>query len=709
MGNLLVLGCLIVALIAASVWYWLVVPSTRFPQGTSVLLITIDTLRPDALGFVAGRNETPNIDSLAATGVRFDGAISQVPLTLPSHTTIMTGLYPVRHGIHINGQQLADQVPTLAEQFRAQGYATAAFPSATVLKKEFGLDRGFDVYDDSGEMPDRLLQRRASQTFAAASAWIAEHPDKPWFVWVHVYDAHRPYDPPRVFWKPGVRGNYEGAVTYIDNALPVLLDQARAAAPEKLLTVLTADHGEAFGEHGEFEHGIFIYDTTTRVPLIFNYPGVLKASEPDFVPRLVDLAPTLLGGFGWSAPIKMDGVDLSPGLLGAEMDVPAGYVESEFPWTSYAWAPLHALHSKGWKLIDAPAPELYHLAVDAGESSDLIAENPTMAATMTAQLDRIRLEEPIASAERVDDAATLSKLQSLGYVGAGSMTGPAPEGRPDPKDFTKILVLVREAENVVRNGDIQRGFELFDEILEQDPENRYALSRSGTLALELNNLPVAIERLQAALKNFPDQSDAQFALADALTRAKRYREAIPHWMETVKLQPKSLQAWSNLGSAAIWAGDLKRAIAAYSEALRLEPNDPSAHGNLGEAQRLSGNREEAVKHLILAAEGEGEYTSRSSRIGLLLSELGRNEEALAWLAGARESDDDYTPGQVRRIRLILEKDVAAARELTTTLCSRSEGLFSSIGAEPDLAPIADACTNPATSHQVARKPEKIDH
>lgn len=697
MRRRLIAGLVAVLLAAGGLWHWHRSAATTFPPGSSVLLVTIDTLRPDALGFVAGRNETPNIDALAVSGVRFDNAISQVPLTLPSHTTIMTGLYPVRHGIHVNGQQLADQVPTLAEQFRAHGYATAAFVSATVLKKDFGLDRGFGVYDDSGEMDDRLLQRRAPQTFAAASAWISRHADQPWFAWVHVYDAHRPYDPPRVFWKPGLRGNYDGAVTYIDNALPALLDAARRAATGKLLTILTADHGEAFGEHGEFEHGIFIYDTTTRVPLVFNYPEVLRPSKPGFIPRLVDIMPTLLGGFGWPAPTPQDGVDLGKGLLGSSIDVPPGYVESEFPWTSYAWAPLYAVHSGGWKFIDAPSPELYHVGSDEGETTNLVVEDPAKKiAVMTAQLDRIRLEEPIALAGRIDDAATLSKLQSLGYIGAGSTTGPIPGGRPDPKRRTEILRLVRVAEDAAKKGDIQKGFDLFSAILEQDPENKYALSRSGTLALELNNLPIAIERLRAALGNFPDQSDAQFALADALTRAKRYQEAIPHWMETVKLQPGSLQAWSNLGSTAVWAGDPERAVAAYREALNLGPNDPSVQGNLGEALRLAGAREEAINHLVAAAEGEGAGTLRATRIGLTLADLGRVEAALEWLAKARAADDDYVAGQVRRILLTLARDPAAARELSTTLCGTSETLSASIRAEPDLAPVAAVCVSPGT-------------
>ena len=684
---------LLIGLLVAVLFLWRLAThsSAPLPAGTRVLLVTIDTLRPDALGFVAGQNETPNIDALAYAGVRFAGAISQVPLTLPSHTTIMTGVYPVRHGIHVNGQLLGDRVPTLAEQFRAHGYATAAFVSATVLNKDFGLSRGFDVYDDSGNLGDSLLQRHAPQTFAAAIKWIGEQGDRPWFLWVHVYDAHAPYQPPRTFWKPGSRGAYDGAVSFIDDSLNAMLEAARVAAPSNLLTVLAADHAEAFGEHGEIYHGNFIYDTTMRVPLIFNYPEVLKPAAPTFIPRLVDISPTLVAGFGWTPPLVYDGINLMPGLLGQRLEVPSGYMETESPWTSFGWASLYGVNSGNWKLIDAPTPELYHLAEDAGESTNRHGTDLDQAARLTQELDRVRLETPIERAGRIDDAQILTKLQSLGYVGAGGETGTAPKGSRDPKDGIRILDLFREAESASKKRDTEAAFELYNAILEQDPKNKHALSRSGSLALELGNLPVAIERLAAALENFTDQSDAQFALADALTRAKRYTDALPHWLETVRLQPNKIEAWSNLGSVAMWIGDTTRGIDAYEQALKLAPDNPALQGNLGEALRRAGRKPEALELLVRAAQKEGGLTQRASQIGLLYAELGNKQEAAGWLSRAHPDEEAYIPGQVQRIVYLSQSDKQSARALAAAECKSNPSMADLVRATPELQSIADAC------------------
>lgn len=663
------------------------------PAGSRVLLITIDTLRPDALGFVSGRNETPVIDGLAESGIRFGNAISSVPLTLPSHTTMMTGLDPLRHGIHVNGQALDASVPTLAEQFRSHGYATAAFVSASVLRKDFGLDRGFDVYDDTkSPANDRLMQRRAAQTFAATREWINQQPaDKPWFVWVHVYDAHTPYDPPRAFWKPGPRGGYDGAVSYIDNALAPLLETAGAVAGGKLLTILAADHGESLGEHDEIEHGIFIYDTTMRVPLILSYPGVLQPSAPGFTPRLVDLTPTLVHGFGWTPAVKFDGIDLGPGLRGEPLRVPPAYIESEFPWTSYGWAPLHGIIDDGWKYISAPDEELYELSADPGENHNRIAGNRPVVDSMIVALDRARLQPAIASASQVDDAETLAHLQSLGYVGAGNAMGPAPDGRPDPKSLTGLRARLRDAETLLRHGNSEEAMAAFERVLEDEADNRFALMRVGTLALKQGDLDKAITLLRSTLTQFPDQADARFALADALTRAKRYDEALPEWMETVRLQPKKLEAWSNLGSVASWAGDPESAISAYRKALELAPDDPAVLGNLGEAERQANRPSEAVTYLLQAAEHEGDDTKRAARIALLLVELGRIDDSRPWLDRARPGDDDFAIAHIRFAERVVASDSTAARHAISIACLAEPAQAGIVLANDALRPVADAC------------------
>lgn len=672
------------------------------PGDTRVLLVTIDTLRPDAVGFVLGLNDTPQIDALAAAGVRFKGAITQVPLTLPSHTTIMTGVYPTRHGVHVNGEALAKEVPTLAEQFQAHGHATAAFVSATVLKHDFGLSRGFDVYDDAEDSLNQgLLQRHAVQTVAAASSWIEQQGDRPWFVWVHLYDAHMPYDPPRIFWKPGPRGAYDGAVTYVDNSLSGLIETARKSAGDKLLSIVTADHGEAFGEHGEIQHGIFLYDTTMRVPLVVNYPGIFAPASPAFVPRLVDLMPTLLDGFGWNAPGALDGISLMSGLSGKVQEVPPAYMESEFPWTSYGWAPLHGLHTGDWKFISAPSPELYDLTDDAGEQRNRVIDAADRAEKMTAQIDRIRLEPPIADAGQVTDVSTMSRLQSLGYVGAGNAIGPAPEGRPDPKTRTDIRYRIHDADaRLTAEGETPAVAALYADVLKDDPENRYVLVKYGILSLHIGDLDTAISLLQRALEQSSEQSDAQFALADALTRAKRFPEALQHWLETVRLQPHRVDAWTNLGSTAIWAGDPERAILAYREALKIAPDNPGSLGNLGEAERLAGSKEDAAVHLIAAAQREAGNSHRASRIGLLLADLDRWDQAEDWLRRADAADDDYASGRIALARRLLKRgDTVGAREILLDGCQAQPALAELVDNEAEWGAMAGVCEQAGHSPQ----------
>ena len=265
-------------------------PATKPP---SILLVTIDTLRPDAVGWVAGRNETPVFDRLAREGFRFRSAVAPVPLTLPSHASILTGLLPLRHGVHDNGQLLPQSFPTLASHLRAQGYRTAAFVSGYPLQRTFGLDRGFTTYDDT--LPhgkEGWVERQAHETTAAALSWL-KTARAPWFVWVHYYDPHDPYDPPRAFWRPGPRGAYDGEVAAVDNALGQLLQGLDALGAADRLTVVTADHGEGLGEHQEHTHGYFIYDSTLLVPLVFHRPGRIAPGEGDPA-RLIDVAPTIL-------------------------------------------------------------------------------------------------------------------------------------------------------------------------------------------------------------------------------------------------------------------------------------------------------------------------------------------------------------------------------------------------------------------------------
>ncbi len=427
----------------------------------NLLVITLDTLRPDALGFVSGAHSTPAIDGLAREGFAFPSAVSPVPLTFPSHAALMTGRLPRTLGLRDNGQVLSAEPRTLAQRLSAEGYTTAAFVSGYPLHSVFGLDRGFARYDDAldsakGEEPER----KAPATVAAARAWLATAPP-PWFVWVHLYDPHFPYVPPPPFRQAGARGAYDGEVAYADAAIGELRAAARTAG--ETLTVFAGDHGESLGEHGEGTHGFFVYDSTVLVPLIFHLPGRVPVGSSASGARLIDVTPTVLELLGIAPDGTLDGRSIAPLFTNARGAAEAAYVETYQPWLSYGWSPLRAMRSEGWKLIDAPRPELYDLRADPKETRDRFAEAPDQARRLKALLRAVE-SAPARPAQPAADAEALARLRSLGYLG-GSAPGAEPpaQGLRDPKDGGAVRELLTEGDVAVeprgtaRRGDPLRG------------------------------------------------------------------------------------------------------------------------------------------------------------------------------------------------------------------------------------------------------------
>jgi arylsulfatase A-like enzyme/predicted TPR repeat methyltransferase len=577
----------------------------------SILLVTIDTLRPDSLGWVAGRNETPAIDRLAGEGLALPAVVSPVPLTLPAHASILTGLLPRRHGVRDNGQVLGASPPTLAERLREQGYATAAFVSGYPLRALFGLDRGFERYDDT--LPagaDGWLERPAAETTAAALAWL-RGARRPFFLWVHYYDPHDPYTPPRPFWRPGARGAYDGEVASVDHAFGVLRGGIPEADRGSLLTILTADHGESLGEHGEQAHGFFIYDTTVLVPAVLHFPGRVAPAREAFAARLVDLLPTIFDLAGLPPLADTDGVSLRPLASGARPAAEPAYVETLQPWITYGWSPLFAVRQGGWKYVSAPRPELYDLELDPGETRNLFEKTPTRAAELAALLARFERLPSAAAAGRTLDPQALESLRALGYAGGPSVSSEPPTVRPDPKDRLTLRNALMEGEGLLRRGDFAGALRRFEWVLERDPWNRFATLRSGVALLKKGDARAAAKRLREAVALDPEQAEARYALADALTRAGDHAVAVPHWMETVRLQPRRTAAWSNLGAALGRAGRLDEAARAFGEALRLEPGNPQLLANLGAAryeqarrELAAGNREAARKAIAEAVSAD---------------------------------------------------------------------------------------------------------
>ena len=412
----------VLALLAVGAFLWARRADRAAPrERPHVLLVTIDTLRADALGCYGRANAaTPVLDALAGRGVRFGTAIAPAPLTGPSHASILTGLVPVRHGVRDNGGYvLPEAVPSMAESFHGAGYRTAAFVSGFPLARRFGLARGFDAYDDHfprGRDARRApyVERDAAATTDAVLRWLDEG-SGPFFAWVHYYDPHAPYEPPEP-WATRFAGRpYDGEVAFVDAQLGRLLDRlgAKGIAANSIVLV-TADHGESLGEHGEETHGIFVYDATVRVPLVAAGPGLPRGTVSRTLARLIDVAPTLLDLAGLEALPGTDGRSLRRAAAGGGPEEPA-YVESLSPLLHLGWSPLHAWRTRRWKLIDAPRAELYDLEADPSERRNVAAEHRDVVDALRRPLQAAMAAQG-PSAARAVDAETSERLAALGYL-----------------------------------------------------------------------------------------------------------------------------------------------------------------------------------------------------------------------------------------------------------------------------------------------------
>ena len=409
-------------------------PAPAAVAARNLVLITVDTLRADRLGasgYAPAR--TPAMDALAARGTRFARAFAPTPITLPSHASIMTGRYPPGHGARHNGMRVDGQVPVLAESLARAGMATGAFVGAFPLDRRFGLSRGFETYDDRMPRVEGRLanERRGHDVVTGALAWLEQQRGRRFFLWVHLFEPHAPYGQPGDGGATAVR--YDGEVAEADRQIGRVIE-ALGSERDATLVFVTADHGEAFGEHGEITHSLFVYDTTLHVPLIAAGPGV-RAGNSDIAVSLVDLAPTAARLLGAGA-FDSDGVDLGPALRGGTVAPRALYAESFAPLLDFGWSPLRSVREDGWKLIEAPRPELFHVATDPHESRNRAADERQKVAALAERVNRyssasLKPSRPAGSGGPSEARDTASRLHSLGYVGSGSRD---PAARPDPKD-----------------------------------------------------------------------------------------------------------------------------------------------------------------------------------------------------------------------------------------------------------------------------------
>jgi choline-sulfatase len=612
--------------------------------GPNIVLITLDTLRADHLGaYGYGAIETPEIDRFAREGVRFAHATSPVPITLPAHSTVLTGQIPPRHGVRNNGAFLLGEGSlTLAEILRAQGYATGGFIGAYVLDKRFGTAQGFDFFTDfRGEAaqdsatPFLQTERIAEDVVAEAIGWIEVQSD-PFLAWVHIYDPHGPHEPPEPYASQYPNRPYDGEIAYTDHAVGLLRRALEEMGHEQdTLWVILADHGEGLGDHDETWHAFFIYESTVHVPLIFWAPDSIPAGgvATGHV-GLVDVLPTSLALLGIEDPEadSRDGIDLRPQFLAPLADGRPTYVESLVPLLDFGWSELRGLRADGWKYISAPRPELYDLSEDPGETQNLLETEPRRAAQMRAQLEEMVVDDDVvevAMGQQIVDPETLQRLLSLGYLGGGST--PEQQRDVDPKDKIAIAEAFNETiGSVVKMVGEERWTEAERELegLTNIAPNHFTVHfYIGKVALAQGRVERATASLEAALELNASYTNTYIELARAYEAGGQVERATDLLREAMRSEPEDFTFPINLGDLYQRQQRLAEAMEAYRAARRLAPEHPGLINRMANVYLMQGQPLVALEMLETATDRTPENPLIWGNLGTVLGSLGRFEEA----------------------------------------------------------------------------------
>ncbi len=556
-----------------------------------VLLITIDTLRADRVGgYGYTEARTPALDALARRGVRFTRAYATAPITLTSHASMMTGLYPPGHGARHNGIAMRPDSPTLATAFKQAGFETGAFVSAFPLDRRFGLARGFDAYDDElprGADGRHVNERAGATTVDRAIAWMrARPPAARLFGWVHLFEPHAPYGAPGGASAPDASARYDDEVAIADRDIGRLLDAWRDL-PDTLV-VATADHGEAFGEHGEIGHSIFVYDTTLRVPLILAGPDIPQNSIVDAPVTLVDLTPSI-AGLARLPAFDADGIDLRPVMSGGPAIGRALYAESFAPLLDFGWAPLRSLRRDSMKLIAAPRPELYDLSADPPEQRNLVDTHPDLARDLTARVDRI--SGPDLPRPAPADPEVGARLRALGYAGGGAPA--STRTRPDPKDRIEVASRMASVTSGELHGDAAE--RALRDVLRADAGNPQAQQRLGFLLAEGGRCHEAERHFAAAIAAGLPSADPHLGLAMCQAQRGSASDALATLRDAARAEPGNPVVEANVGLTELRLGRTDAAIASLRRALAIDPDLHQARFALARALARMGERQAALQ------------------------------------------------------------------------------------------------------------------
>jgi arylsulfatase A-like enzyme/Flp pilus assembly protein TadD len=642
----------------------------------NLLLITVDTLRADHIGIYGDKVRTPAMDELGNSGVVFTRTYSHVPLTLPSHCSLLTGTIPPVHGVRDNGYRFSGRDKTLAEILKDKGYITAAFVGAFPLDSRFGLDKGFDLYDDNYGSRNlqrdlTFVERKAEEVTKKASVWLEDNKEKKFFLWVHYFDPHAPYEPPSPFDEEYRGREYEGEVAYTDKMIGQLLAKLNSLGlTDDTVIVLTSDHGEGLGEHQEKTHGIFVYDSTLHVPLIFFNRKILPQGRVvSELTGLTDILPTVLDLLNIPFNInEIQGRSLKATMLRRKsLGDREIYIESVAAMLDRNWAPLQGLISKNWKYIEAPRPELYDLNKDPQELNNLLEEHPQVTRQLQKKLREMMARNAFPSLTEIQRPAmnrdTYEKLRSLGYISGKTLK--AGENRPDPKTMIEIDNLFSDAIILSEAGRLEEARLVYETLLEKQPNfavgyeyaayNLYKMerleeavsllrkalqmdlatvsikARLGLYLQESGEIQESINLLQAALQQDPYYTEAYNYLGVSYFKTGELSQAEDAFKKALELDSDYAMAINNLGNAYLAQGKYEQAAATYSKAISTDPGLASAYNGLGVAFYREGNINGALSIWKKALGIDPNQADAAYNLGRTFLKSGDKEEALKYL------------------------------------------------------------------------------
>ena len=663
--------------------------------GQNLLVITIDTLRADRLGAYGHREaRTPHLDKLASEGVVFEEAIAPVPVTLPSHASLFSGLVPPTHGVRDNTYFRLDlEARTLAEVLKAQGYETAAFVSAFVLDSSFGLDQGFDVYDDEvageAETAGTIAERRGALVTGSFASWLEKRDaGRPFFAWLHYFDPHLPYAAPAPY-PPG----YDGEIAYVDGEVGRVLETLAASGVEKdTLLVVTSDHGESLGEHGEKSHGFFVYDATLRVPLILKSAASLPAGKRVATPvRTIDIFPTVLEALQVPVPEGAQGRSLLTVVRGETTETPPAYAECYVSELNFGWAPLVALREEGHKYIEAPLPELYDLEADPGETKNLFNADPERAHRMKSRLADLVEGLPASLSSRSQpDPDTIARLRSLGYAASGGKSVLEGAALPDPKDRLHLWTRLEEVILHQGAGDLPKAIEGALDVLGEDPTNILALELLASARAEAGEREEAIEIYRRILDVDASRPLSHVLFGNLLWQSGDLDGAEASFRAALERDPGFARAHRRLGELYFTRGDAEKALESFGRAAELAVEDVETRLGIARSLKASGDMSGAMKELEALQRRNPLDPEVLAEYAGTMAQLGEVDRALALLAaGPDHHDVHYTASVILRSQdripeALAELERALALEPASAVALHDRGvILSRMGRLPE--------------------------